>query len=231
MNISKVPRHTALTGSGLQTALPDQDIRLWPTRLVDPANISNDQTNTYYWVLGLPTIPSSDLAVSKQHLREWQGNASNQSGQTNNVVQTKFMPRKAFFQQALLPADDEDLPKETRRPGDTFKKIPGSNPHQIRRQFLNHVMGSDRSGSQTNEPSVKLRPAKDILKKLKHDPAFNSNDYVIGYIDRKAGILEKPVMAWESFQQEDIVAYFRQVSEDRIVWDRAKKIDRLATAL
>jgi uncharacterized protein (UPF0248 family) len=182
-------------------------------------------------VLGLPTIPSSDLAVSKQHLREWQGHASTQSTQTGPLVEAKFIPRKVFIQQTLLPAEDEDLPKEARRSGSTFKKIPGSNPHQIRRQFLKHVMGSDGAEGQTNETSVKLRPAKDILKKFKYDPTFDSNDYVIGYIDRKAGILEKPVTAWESFQQEDIVAYFRQVSEDRIIWDRAKKIDRLAAAL
>jgi uncharacterized protein (UPF0248 family) len=215
----------------LQAALPEHDIKLWPTRLVDPADKSKDQAYTCYWVLGLPTVPSSDLAVSKQHLREWQGHASAQSTQTNHVVQAKFIPRKVFIQLTLLPAEDEDLPKESRRSGNTFKKIPGSNPHQIRRQFLKHVMGSDGSEGQMNEPSVKLRPAKDVLKKLKYDPAFDVNDYVIGYIDRKEGILEMPVTAWESFQQEDIVAYFRQVPEDRIIWDRAKKIDRLTAAL
>ena len=219
-----------MTKAGLRTALPEHDIQQWPARLVHPADNSEDGKYICYWVLGLPTIPSSDLAVSKRFLREWQGGASEQCLTPSDTVQARFIPRKVFFQQTLLPAEDVDTPNEARRAGDTFKKIPGSNPHQIRRQFLQHVMGSDGPEGQNNEPSVKLRPAKDILKRLKHDPAYDQEDYVVGYIDRKSGILEKSVSTWESFQQEDIIAYFRQVSEDRIIWDRAKKIDRLSAA-
>ena len=219
-----------MTNAGLRTALPEHDIKLWPARLVDAADGSQNEKYICYWVLGLPTIPSSDLAVSKQLLRDWQGGASEQCPTAGDTVQARFIPQKVFFHQTLLPAEDKDTPTEVRRAGDTFKKIPGSNPHQIRRQFLQHAMGSDGPRGKNNEPSVKLRPAKEILKRLKHDPTYDQEDYVVGYIDRKAGILEKSVSTWESYQQEDIIAYFRQVSENRIIWDRAKKIDRLSAA-
>ena len=113
---------------------------------------------------------------------------------------------------------------------DTFRKESCSNPSAIRQQFIHHVMESN--GPQVGQPrqSVNLRPAKKVLSILRHDPTCNLDDYVVGYIDRKSGILEKPVSEWEDFIPEDHIAYFKQVSDDCIVWDRAKKIDRLFSA-
>ncbi|KAK9388694.1 hypothetical protein V1515DRAFT_597722 [Lipomyces mesembrius] len=229
--IAKMDNEMVALLQGLRTALAAHNVELWPERLVDAADEANDERCTCYWVLGLPTIPPSDLATSKQLLREWQGKlahgTSDQNSPPKNKVQARFMPRKALLQQTLLPSGDENLPKEVRRSRESFKKVPGSNPQQVRRQFLKHVMGSDGTQVKSHEPSVKLRPAKDVIKKLKYDPSYDPDDYVVGYIDRKAGILEKSISSWENFDQEDLIAHFRQVSEDRIVWDRSKKIDRL----
>lgn len=211
----------------LHSALAAYNIKLWPERLVDDTDESDDERCTCYWVLGLPTFPPSDLAASKHLLREWQISFKDEALPIKYMVQARFIPRKVFMQHTMSPVGNKAIPQDTRRSGDTFKKIPGSNPHQIRRQFLQHVMGSDGTQDRKIEPSIKLRPAKEVLKKLKNDPMANPDDYVIGYIDRKAGILEKPISAWESFDQEDLIAYFRQASEDRIIWDRAKKIDHL----
>jgi hypothetical protein len=110
-----------------------------------------------------------------------------------------------------------------------FKKIKGSNPKEVRRQFLQHTMGASGSGSgsaKTN-PSLsgKLRPAKDVLQRLKYDSEYNVADYIVGCIDRKAGILEKKVENWKSFDEEELIAYFKDVKSNEIVWDRARKID------
>jgi hypothetical protein len=145
------------------------------------------------------------------------------------MIQARFIPRKVFLQQTLLPIGDGNITQDSRRSGDSFKKFPRSNPHQIRRQFLQHVIGFDNSQGTNTESPVKLRSAKEVLKKLQNDPMINLDDYVVGYIDRKAGILEKFISAWRSFDQEDLIAYFRQVSEDRVVWDRVEKIDYLFT--
>jgi uncharacterized protein (UPF0248 family) len=211
--------------------LPAYNLHLWPQRLVDAADEGNDETCICYWVIGLPTIPPPELSISKQFLREWQGviahDFSSDNSTSKNTVQTRFIPRKVFLQQALIPSGSEGLPKDDRQFGDTFKKISGSNPHQIRRQFLQHVMGSEGTKDRNHQPSCKLRPAKDVLNRLRYDPTCDIDDYVIGYIDREAGILEKSIPSFENFDQEDHIAYFKQVSKDRIIWDRAKKIDRL----
>lgn len=80
---------------------------------------------------------------------------------------------------------------------------------------------------QEKKPTVKLRPAKQVLSRLRHDSTCNLEDYVIGYIDRKAGILEKPASKWDNFEPDDHIAYFKQISQNDIVWDRFKKIDKL----
>jgi uncharacterized protein (UPF0248 family) len=113
----------------------------------------------------------------------------------------------------------------------TFKKKKGSNPKEVRRQFLQHTMGASGSGSGSGSSTTnsslsgKLRPAKDVLQRLKYDPEYNVADYVVGCIDRKAGILEKKVENWKSFDEEELIAYFKDVKSNEIVWDRARKID------
>lgn len=79
------------------------------------------------------------------------------------------------------------------RTGKSFKKIKGSNPRQVRQQFLQHVMGADRDEAEHRASSAKLRPVKDVLKKLKYDDRFEIEDYVVGSIERRKGIVEKKV--------------------------------------
>lgn len=118
---------------------------------------------------------------------------------------------------------DEDFFKAAKK----FKKVKGSNPQQVRQQFLEYQMGlsgSSLSKSQSNT-SVKIRPVREVLKRIKFDGKYNAEDYVVGYIDRKAGILEKSVKEWEKFGQEELMAYVRNVKDDHIVWDKTRKID------
>lgn len=111
----------------------------------------------------------------------------------------------------------------------SFKKIKGSNPKEVRRQFLQHTMGASVPGSGSSNTgsslSGKLRPAKDVLQRLKYDSEYNVADYVVGCIDRKTGILEKKVEDWKNFDEEELIAYFKNVKSHEIVWDRARKID------
>lgn len=53
---------------------------------------------------------------------------------------------------------------------------------------------SDLKDFDKNRPaSVKLRPVKDVMKKLRFDDRYLVEDYVVGFIERRAGIVEKKV--------------------------------------
>lgn len=79
----------------------------------------------------------------------------------------------------------------------------------------------------------KLRPASDVLSRLRWDPNLNSRDYVVGYTDRFAGVKEIPLDKWkmeqtdEEFIPQHRIAYFKKRSDGRKVWDRAERRDEL----
>jgi hypothetical protein len=167
-------------------------------------------------------------------VKSWQDEISKTQTQgVKRTVQAKFAPRKMILEQNLKE-DDQELPAsqpateskvEERRTGETFKKKAGSNPAQVRKQFLQHAMGGDQEPAYTQKSAGKLRPPKDVLNRLKYDAGYKLDEYVVGYIDRQAGILEKPVGKWEEYEEQELIAYFKHVPENLIVWDRARKVD------
>ncbi|RDW57060.1 hypothetical protein BP6252_13875 [Coleophoma cylindrospora] len=218
-------------------------VRLWPRRLVDCRDVQDEQdvkNHKCYWLIGLPKLTSPDFASARQLLHEWQnetaddtvGISSKTGGSKKMVVQARFLPRKVFLEHDFkediqrleqeTETDRQDLRKSSAQ---VFKKAPSSNPQQVRQQFLQHVMGYEKDDADKHKPPGKLRPVKEVLNRLKYDSNYDPNDYIIGYIDRKAGMLEKPVPLWEEFEQIDLVAYFKFRPENRIVWDRVRKID------
>lgn len=138
---------------------------------------------------------------------------------------------------AEIPADQstsesQDLPDKN--PQDTFRKLPGSSPAQVRSQYLQHMMTSGPSQPKKPSPNHKLRPTKDVLNRLQYDPNYNLADYAIGYIGdtRQAGIIELGVQAWvdEGWAMrvpEDRIAYFKFLPDGELVWDRVGKADRV----
>ena len=77
-----------------------------------------------------------------------------------------------------------------------------------------------------------LRPALDILNRILHDPEMDSEDYIVGYLDRIAGIKEMPVSWWkaedstaEDFIPQSRIRYFKRKSDGVIVWEREGRVD------
>jgi hypothetical protein len=152
----------------------------------------------------------------------------------DKTIESRFISRKEFLEefgldtQANLPKlEIKETKNDTAPIKQSFEKTKGSNPKEIRRQFLQHSMGVSGSGplNQSSNSSTKLRPAKDVLQRLKYDSEYNLADYVVGCIDRKAGVLEKEVGDWKSFDEEELIAYFKNVVSGEIVWEKARKID------
>ena len=97
-----------------------------------------------------------------------------------------------------------------------------------------------RKAAHHNEsPKPSLRPAKDILSRIRHDPSLNEADFVVGYIDRHAPeMMEMDVSSWkggvadvtdEEWIPQHRIMYFRKKNDEegRRVWDRATRLDKL----
>lgn len=82
-----------------------------------------------------------------------------------------------------------------------------------------------------------LRPAKDILNRIRHDPPLNVDDFIIGYHDRHlSAIQEIDVSLWkgggdttdEEWIPQHRIEYFRRKDEGgRKIWHRSRRLDRL----
>lgn len=97
-----------------------------------------------------------------------------------------------------------------------------------------------KASHKTQDTKPLLRPAKDILSRIRHDPALKESDFIVGYNDRHAPeIMEMEVAAWkgggdvtdEEWIPQHRIVYFRKKDEGDAkgerVWDREKRLDRL----
>lgn len=113
----------------------------------------------------------------------------------------------------------------------TQKHPHGSNPKtsNVHPSKPKHVSPSTNAGPAA--PKSKLRPASDILSRLRWDPSLSSEPYTIGYLDRFAGVKEIPLEAWKGeSSEEDFVPghrilWFRRVRDGLLVWDRERRVD------
>lgn len=130
---------------------------------------------------------------------------------------------------ALQPAPSDD--------SDSSNESPSSYPRRprtrgkARAKKERKVQIQNRSIAQPSHPS--LRPAKDILSRIRHDPSLNQEDFIVGYSDRHADVKELPVTLWKGDVTEDEfipqhrILYFRRVEDGVKVWDRAERLDLL----
>ena len=96
-----------------------------------------------------------------------------------------------------------------------------------------------KAAHQTQNSKPYLRPAMDILSRIRHDPSLDESDFIVGYIDRHAPeMMEMDVSAWkggvtdftdEEWIPQHRIMYFRKRGDEegRKVWDRVTRLDRL----
>ena len=99
--------------------------------------------------------------------------------------------------------------------------------------FLADVDVNREPDSEPKGGSSKLRPATEVLSRLRWDQELDSSDYNVVYLDRFSGYKEIPVNQWKSETTEDEfipqhrITAFKQRSTGEIVWHRAEKIDKI----
>lgn len=121
--------------------------------------------------------------------------------------------------------DDEDLDDNELRDssdGDGDKVLPSA-----LKQLSIHPSGATSQPVSAN----KLRPASDVLNRLRWDPNLDPNDYIVGYEDRFSGAKEMSLEKWkteqtdEEFIPQHRILYFKRRSYGTVVWERRRRID------
>ncbi|EXJ53661.1 poly(A) polymerase [Cladophialophora psammophila CBS 110553] len=111
-----------------------------------------------------------------------------------------------------------------------------------RTQDLEHYAKHRKRGKEdkpimpSEVPVPKMRSAQDVLNRLQWDASLDMSQYLIGYLERFAGIKEIPASQWisETTEEEWIpqhrIKYFKRLcqnGDDEIVWHREKRIDKI----
>ncbi|KAL8727955.1 MAG: hypothetical protein Q9166_005720 [cf. Caloplaca sp. 2 TL-2023] len=105
---------------------------------------------------------------------------------------------------------------------------------QMSKSRLRRARRENQRNSSAQQPAVpSLRPAQDIMNRIRHDPSLQISDYVVGYEDRHAGLMWKGVEEWlDTTEEEDFIPMhrircFKRRSDGYVVWDREKRIDEI----
>ncbi|KAF3895750.1 Endonuclease/Exonuclease/phosphatase [Trichophyton interdigitale] len=164
--------------------------------------------STVCWI-DATLVKQAELGELKLDLRNWGG----QEGADQMV---------SDFSEDDNEADDPDDEHEARN-ALLEEGHPGrSKPHS------KHASLSSKPVS-TN----KLRPAGDVISRLRWDPKIDFGDYLVGYEDRFLGVKEMPLSRWKSEQTDEEfipqhrIVYFKRKSDGRRVWDRETRKDEI----
>lgn len=161
---------------------------------------------------------SYDMADTDGLLASMTPNSQNQADNDMIPLQTK---------QPQIPEYSEDISSDSSTSPSRKPSMPRSRAKKQR-----------KAAHQNQQSKPLLRPAKDILSRIRHDASLDEAEFVVGYHDRHApDVIEMDVSAWkgggdftdEEWIPQHRILYFRKKDDvdGRKVWDRATRLDRL----
>lgn len=245
--------------SSMQQHLKNYHVRFWPARWVDKTEQTvepDDQAGHYQccYLIGLYSEDDDETmdSLAMYHLRKFEANTLNldtwfkitKSGLGVRVVKSDELqslevdPRD--WHEYSLMGDDEDAKKEAsdqqRRdpPFEDEDKTPAASAKKKKMKMKKAGKQPEdhpRAGTvRKPEGAGKLRPAQDVLNRLRWDPEMDSADYVVGYLDRFDGAMERSLDEWkaeqtdEEFIPQHRILYFKK-SDGVVVWERKTRTD------
>lgn len=214
--------------------------RVWPGRFYSAHDESSSDAQTQYkgyYIVGLSA--KEEIHIDKKILS---GKLLNTVREFEKSIQSlrEFQDGNVWFEAEIVPKrqiTEMNLMLDERNWGKgIILKAPIEEMYDIgeqevsnqeqRRSLPHHSGASKKSGSRY------LRPAQDVIARIKWDPQLEINDFLIGYEDRFVGVKETPLGNWKSEQTDEEfiplhrIVWIRMTGENgEKVWDRRKKID------
>jgi poly(A) polymerase Pap1/uncharacterized protein (UPF0248 family)/endonuclease/exonuclease/phosphatase family metal-dependent hydrolase len=234
----------------IHKALPHLFVRIWPARFADS---NTGATEAYYhgcYLIGMSRIESRGVTDTKEDRAH--AKAAIEKTFERFLTQVKgddkyFDESSSWIGVSLAKSSDlKDLDLDSREWGDDAMYIePDSEDEDENPDEDDEVAAPTRkvpirrdvspSSIQAPVSSSKLRPASDLLNRLRWDPSLDPSEYIVGYEDRFLGAKETGLERWKTEQTDDEfipqhrILYFKKKGEGggKIVWERATRIDRI----
>ncbi|KAI1779638.1 hypothetical protein F4818DRAFT_148065 [Hypoxylon cercidicola] len=240
--------------TGLCRRIPHADPRIWPARFVEQEvggdaehewKTSDEESTEYegYYLVGLDTkrMTQEETAAALEQVQ-----AALYDFETQIRSDPKHFDPKFFWMgAAIVPqssvgklrvdgrdwgkyaiaAEDDDLGDSEFWASMDADEEPSTSI--LTKELATRVPGGAASST------AKLRPAGDVLNRLRWDQAIDSSDYIVGYEDRFSGVMERSVNSWKSettneeFIPEHRIVYFKRKSDGVVVWDKEARRDEM----
>ncbi|KAF2177336.1 hypothetical protein K469DRAFT_644356 [Zopfia rhizophila CBS 207.26] len=234
----------------INKAFPDLEIRIWPARFTErkAADAESDYHGCY--LIGLSKGESMEFPASKEDKLASKNKLQKILTRFQTQLQSDekyYNPSSSYIGVELVKqgevksfqldtrewgdyvpdfeddSDDEDAPDE---PDDALGDPPTTYKLPIR-------PGPPSPSTSIPVSTNKLRPASDVLNRLRWDPNLDPLDYIVGYEDRFLGAKETTLENWKTEQTDDEfipqhrILYFKRRGDGVVVWERARRIDAI----
>ena len=251
-----LPREV-LTLIDVHKAFPELDVRIWPARFTHSDSNTAAETKDYYgcYLIGLsrstnatPTSDKEDRQLAKQSLQKivdsfldrLKGDEKNYDSSMSWIGASLARPADV---KGMTLDDREwgDYAAET-EPDSDDEEDPDSDIEDTDTLPIQRAVPQRPKPTATPLSASKLRPASDVLHRLRWDPSLDPAEYIIGYEDRFLGAQEISLEKWkteqtdEEFIPQHRILYFKkrggggvtgETGSAEIVWERATRIDRI----
>jgi uncharacterized protein (UPF0248 family)/2'-5' RNA ligase/endonuclease/exonuclease/phosphatase family metal-dependent hydrolase len=229
----------------LNKALPNLDLRIWPARFT--ANASSESETDYHgcYLIGLSKNDADTVILSKED-RAFAKKALQKSFDKFTSLlhgdERNYDPTVTWIGISLVkPSEVGTLRLDGREWGDYIPDLDEDSEDEDPEDPLEPAPLPARklpvraAAANTSIPvsTTKLRPASDVLHRLRWDPNLDPGDFIVGYEDRFLGAKETSLERWKTEQTDDEfipqhrILYFKRRGDGEIVWERRTRIDKV----
>lgn len=199
-----------------------------------------DSRGTYWagcYILGVHR--SIELESDIRLVRKWnlQVEADDVISRDHCLVNTEYLAANGFNDNKLIICPRTFPRLELPVPSHLVKQDDGvDQPKKASKHQKSRLETSSAEAARKEHPKG-LRTARAVLNRLKHDPNFKIDEYVVGYEDRHTDkIQEKPAASWITETMDDLwipehrIVWFKRrpaTGGEVLAWDKAERIDRI----
>ncbi|RDW64899.1 hypothetical protein BP6252_10550 [Coleophoma cylindrospora] len=213
-------------------------LRLWPNALVAAEADVNDTPYEALYLVGIQPTTPSDIKTATAAATSLLAELSHLAPTKDVLTHAELTPAPTAREQTLQPSMKTWPPRRANPPPELQHAPEAIKPRarpQPQRPSASAAAAAPRAHAD-GQPGRKMRPALDVLNRLRYDPGYKLDDFVIGYLDRHAGVVEKPAGAWEvdstceEWVPQHKILYFRDEKggkEGGKVWEREARLDRV----
>ena len=241
-----------LTLIDIHKAIPKSEVQIWPARFVDSNSFDVGEGKEYQGCY-LIALSKSEKAVSahsvddKQLAKQALEKVLDRFLTQLRTDEKNFDANTSWIDASLVRSSDVkglrlddrawgvyamDMDSDSDDEEDVDEDLEDADETKPQRTIPQRPKPTSAPLSRT-----KLRPASDVLNRLRWDPSLDPSDYIIGYEDRFLGAKETGLEKWkteqtdEEFIPQHRILYFKKKGgEDgrgEVVWERATRIDKI----